>query len=606
MKLPKLTEALIQAGANSKSFERGQEYYADGAISNTTRQGNSLSGDCAGTSAPYYRVRVTLDEAGIAQATCTCPYEFDGYCKHIVALLLTYVHAPRRFAVRQPPTALLADLDQADLLALLTQLLESYPDLYEWVAAAIAAPNTTRKKARSKRKPVDAEVYRRQVIGILHSLDGMRASEAYWQVGGLVRELAEVQATAMKFLDAGEPDTALAILLTLLEEATHGVEHIDDSDGYLGGFVNDLGQPLAEVILSLELSPLKRQQLVGRLTQLSDFASNYGMEGGLELAIAAAQNGWEETPSSRRTPNSEEGDEWLDEENDDENWDQADDRDNFEWGWSEAQISRGLIEAKLNVLERQGRTEEYLALCQTGQRHLRYALKLCDLKRIPEAVKYAKKHLKLAAEAHQLGERLRTRKHVAEAIEIGERGLKLGGPKAGLGEWLGPVEEAQRRDAPALAAWLAAFPENPSLAAYQNLQRLAGAKWPKLRPDVIASLRQAKADLVLAQVWLSEGAWDEAIQVAEGRNVWSNVREIVADAVVDHRPEWVLRVSLRQAEGLMEKPQSKNYPIAAAWLARAKRAYQKLGQTEAWKAYLAKTKEKYHRRPALLGQLGRL
>ena len=241
MKLPKLTEAMIQAGANSKSFERGQDYYADGAISNTTRQGNSLSGDCAGTSAPYYRVRVTLDEAGIAQTTCTCPYEFDGYCKHIVALLLTYVHAPRRFAVRQPPTALLADLDQADLLALLTQLLESYPDLYEWVTAAIAAPNATRKKARSKRKPVDAEVYRRQVIGILHSLDGMRASEAYWQVGGLVRELAEVQATAMKFLDAGDPDTALAILLTLLEEATYGAEHIDDSDGYLGGFVNDLG-----------------------------------------------------------------------------------------------------------------------------------------------------------------------------------------------------------------------------------------------------------------------------------------------------------------------------------------------------------------------------
>jgi uncharacterized Zn finger protein len=56
MKLPKLTEAIIRAGADPKSFQRGQAYYAEGAVSNMTRQENVLSGDCAGTSAPYYRV----------------------------------------------------------------------------------------------------------------------------------------------------------------------------------------------------------------------------------------------------------------------------------------------------------------------------------------------------------------------------------------------------------------------------------------------------------------------------------------------------------------------------------------------------------------------
>ena len=95
-----------------------------------------------------------------------------------------------------------------------------------------------------------------------------------------------------------------------------------------------------------------------------------------------------------------------------------------------------LTEAKLNVLERQGRTDEYLALCQKAKRHLRYALKLCDLDRVPEAIKYAKKHLATADEARQLAERLRSLKRIAEVLEIGERGLKLKGPKADLGEWL--------------------------------------------------------------------------------------------------------------------------------------------------------------------------
>ena len=87
MALPKITESIIRAGATPQSFQRGKEYYQDGAISNITRQDNVLAGECEGTSAPYYRVSVTLDEAGIREVTCTCPYEYGGYCKHVVALL---------------------------------------------------------------------------------------------------------------------------------------------------------------------------------------------------------------------------------------------------------------------------------------------------------------------------------------------------------------------------------------------------------------------------------------------------------------------------------------------------------------------------------------
>ncbi len=108
MALPKITESMIRAGAGPESFHRGEEYYRDGAISNTAVQGAMLSGECAGTYAPYYRVQVELDEAGIAEASCTCPYEFGGYCKHIVALLLAYLHHPKSFAARKAPAELLA------------------------------------------------------------------------------------------------------------------------------------------------------------------------------------------------------------------------------------------------------------------------------------------------------------------------------------------------------------------------------------------------------------------------------------------------------------------------------------------------------------------
>ena len=185
--------------------------------------------------------------------------------------------------------------------------------------------------------------------------------------------------------------------------------------------------------------------------------------------------------------------------------------------------------------------------------------------------------------------------------------MTLERPRAHLGEWLGPVEEAQGRTKQALAAWLEAIPEHPSLESYKTVKRLAASGWKKLRPEVMTKLRKSQDTQTLAEVLLFEEEWDEAIKVAEGRSGWGyRLVETVADAVLKHRPEWVLKVSLKNAERLMVEAQSKNYPIAAKWLTRAKKTYVLLGQADEWKAYLKKTKEKYSRRPALQAQLARL
>jgi uncharacterized Zn finger protein len=607
MTLPKITESMVRAGASPESFRRGEEYYREDAISNTTLQGALLSGECAGTYAPYYRVQVELDEAGIADASCTCLYEYGGYCKHIVALLLAYLHHPKSFAVRKEPAELLADLDQNDLTAILTKLIQEQPDLYDRIEAMTSVPSKSKKK---RRKKVDIEVYRRRILSIVHSLDGMRMSEAYWHVGGLANQLREVQESAVKFLDAGDAESALEILLVLLDEGSRGIEFVDDSDGELGGFVGDLGTSLAEAILSMELSQVERDRLVRRLEKLIDYAGDYGMEGNLHIAVQAAKYGWDDIPEKmyplQRTTHHVGKNDALDDWDNNEDWDEEDEFEPREWGFPVVSGLDDLTEAKLNVLDWQGRTEEYLDLCKKEERHLRYVLKLCDLKQIAETMKYAKKHLTTAEETLEVSRRLRESRLVAEAIEIGEHGLKLKGPKAGLGEWLGPVEEAQGRTKQALTAWLVAFPENPSLETYKTIKRLAGYGWKRLRPEVMAKLRRSYDKQVLAEVYLLEEEWNEAIKVAEGHDVWYPVVETVADGVVHHRPEWVVKISLKHAERLMSEPKSKNYPIAAAWLKRVKQAYKLLGKTDEWQKYLRETKEKYKRRPALQNQLARL
>ncbi|HET9530549.1 MAG TPA: SWIM zinc finger family protein, partial [Blastocatellia bacterium] len=268
----KLTEAVIRAGTTEKSFQRGLELYRSRAVERATIQGHTISGECLGTHSPYYRVRAEIDGGGVRSAACTCPYDWGGYCKHVVALLLTYLHEPGQFVSRKMPEELLHDLDRERLLALLVKLLEKQPDLYDWLEAELASPATSGKgkKKAANRSRVDAEVYRRRVRTIMHSLDHMRPSEAYWHVGGLTDELRGVEKTALEFLDAGDAETALQILKALVEESHDGFDYIDDSNGELGDFLSGLGETLAEVILSLDMDKEGREDLADDLEELHE------------------------------------------------------------------------------------------------------------------------------------------------------------------------------------------------------------------------------------------------------------------------------------------------------------------------------------------------
>ena len=609
MTIAKLTEAVIRAGANDKSFQRGRELYRGGAISNAAIQGHTLSGECEGNESPFYKVRVELDGGGIRSATCTCPYDYGGYCKHIVALLLAYVQKPKRFAVRREPTELLAGLTREQLLALVTKLLRERPDLYEWVETALTLPAAS-GKAKSKtaeRKRVDTAVYQWRVRAVMHSLDHMRMSEAYWHVGDLVGELDGVRRSAIEFLDAGDAESALQILLTLIQESYDGFDYIDDSNGELGDFLSGVGETLADVILSLDLNEEEREDLASRLDELHDKLSDYGVEG-LSVAIAAAERGWDEAPREESAGRA------VEEDEDENEWDDDEDEVEFEddefghlgASWSHDDPEQALTRAKLNVLERQGRTDDYLALCVKEGEHLRYALKMCELSRVSEAVLYGLKHLTVADEALLLAQHLRESGHLDDAIKVGERGLKLAGRKAALGEWLGPVEEAQGRGPQALEAWRAAFSERPSLAAYQTIKRLAGARWGRLKSEVMATLERFYDKQPLAEVLLFEKEWDAAIKVADQKGAYHTVVETVAEALVPHRPEWVIRASIKQAEDLIVQTKSNLYPAAAGWLKRAKAAYAKSGRASEWQKYLRQLKEQYKRRPALQAQLARL
>ena len=84
-----LTRKDIQELANSSSFTKGVDYYKGGEVKNLIRNDNHFEGKVRG-SRNYH---VTLDiEDNELDFDCNCPYDYDGICKHCVALGLAILN----------------------------------------------------------------------------------------------------------------------------------------------------------------------------------------------------------------------------------------------------------------------------------------------------------------------------------------------------------------------------------------------------------------------------------------------------------------------------------------------------------------------------------
>jgi SWIM zinc finger len=84
-------------------------------VSDLLQRGDRLTAEVEGSEFEPYQVSIRLHGDGVADAQCTCPYDWDGYCKHILAVLLKFADEKASIIKRKPIAELLAELDQARL-----------------------------------------------------------------------------------------------------------------------------------------------------------------------------------------------------------------------------------------------------------------------------------------------------------------------------------------------------------------------------------------------------------------------------------------------------------------------------------------------------------
>lgn len=587
MSIPRLNETTLRHQATAQSFERGEDYYQSGAVGRLRQRGNTLQAEVEGSEVEPYTVCLTFDDSGVTDADCSCPYDFGGWCKHIVATALACLREPESIEERPTLEALLERLDLPRTRDLVQELIAEQPRLIEIVddcVQRLAEPAPSPQPLTPTRRTlVDPASYRRAVQQIL------RGAVRDWESGrdddSIQYDLQALIDKAQDFTEHGDAPNALVALEAITRAC---VEHWDEVAEY-GAESDDvvaaLDQAWTEAILSTEWTPTEKTMLQKHLTDWQD-----ELGGSFAMSREALRQGWDYPPLRRVL--------------------QGQITESGAWDAEAPDFADDLARIRLRILDRQRRHQEYLYLAEAESQSAQYLTMLARLGRVEAAMEAAKTHLDSLETAFALARALREQGARAQALTIAQTGLNLSGPphrQYELAVWTSELAEDLGDSQKALAARIAAFKAQPSLGDYQQALKLAGADESTVRAELLQVLRQHQGwDSASAKVdiFLQEGLLDDAIAAVENLGYYQAdlVKQVMA-AVLNQRPDWVIENAVHRAEEIMDAARSNAYHHAVEWLRQARAAYLGSGQPEVWQAYRNRLLERHARKYKLVGML---
>jgi uncharacterized Zn finger protein len=577
-----ISEAIIRQNATTQSFDRGEEYYDNEAVVNLKKRGNLIEAAVEGSEYKPYRVTVRFDAGGITSAYCTCPYDYDGWCKHIVASLLTCIRESERIEEGQTLESLLDRLDHVQTQRLVQELVENEPQLIDDIEDFVESLTTkTTKKTQSytRKTKVDTSSFRSKVNYILRQ--AIEELEDGTEDDPITEGMLEVIEEARKFAENGDGNNAISILETITSAYAEKFDELSDYGGESYSIEDPLNNAWTEAILNAEISEAE-------MTDLQVLFESWQDETNLDFAMSLAtlQQGWNYEPLQRILKG---------------------DTNVQLWGEEPPIFANNLTLVRLQILERQQRYQEYLNLALAERMTKQYLTQLANLGRVEEAMDAAETYMDTAEAAYALAKVLREDGYLGEALEIAETGINL--PETGhclyeFASWTCDLAQGLEEIDTALKAGIIAFKTKPSFDDYTKVQELAGENWPTIKPDLIQTLREAEdwsAREAKVDIFLHEGMIDDAIATVNRDTYYaSDSVARVMDAAVSHRPEWVIEGAKKRAEPIMDQGKADRYDIAVNWLKKAKTAYFHLGQQAEWFAYRSQLETVHGRKRKLM------
>jgi uncharacterized Zn finger protein len=603
MNIANLNETDLRYHTTDKSFKRGEDYYRHGAVTDICQRGNCLYGEVEGNEVEPYQITIQFDAGGISGATCTCPYDYEGWCKHIVAVVLTSIRKPKTIHQRPSLNELLDQLNHVQTQTLVQELVAREPALLNQIDRFVTkiSPQIVQQVSTTETRPkrqasVDPEPYRYQTKQMMRSC--LQHWEEGWEENPIDTDFPEILDQVQAFIDRGDGHNALVILAAITEVCVKKWDEVSDYGEDSDALIEQLDPIWAAAVLNAELSSA---EVIDLQVNLEEWQDQLGGE--FEISSAALRQGWD-TPQLLAVLQGESADLW------------EDGRPNY---------ADKLAQVRLEILNLQERYPEYLHLALAEDLIEEYLVLLAQLGRIEE-VMAASVRIKDVGQALAVAKVLREQDALTEALFIARLGLELPdristppaqypsvtvyqGPvpdknRYELADWTSELAQELGDTAIALTARITAFKLRPSMKGYQQVQTRSGETWQSVQPDLLEHLRtmdswsHAEAKV---QIFLHEGFVDDAISTVTDRYSSGNLTQLVMDAAMSHRPEWVIAKAIPPAEDIINRSKAEYYQDAVTWLAKARTAYIQSGRQSQWQEYRAQLVETHGRKRKLMG-----
>ncbi|MEH1987298.1 SWIM zinc finger family protein [Nostoc sp.] len=583
MSIPQISEFTIRRHANAKSFQRGEAYYNAGAVNAVIQRGHLLQADVVGTEARPYHVNLNFDSSGLTSVKCTCAYDYEGWCKHIVATMLVCVRNSENIEQRPTLEELLNRLDHIETQRLLQELVAEYPPLIEAIDRHVSwmtnpADNQTSIKF-VRRNTLDPAPFRRQVRQILK--DTVRYFEEGYEDDPIGEDLLSVVQTAVDFSERGEGENAIAILSAITSTCAENWDDVAEYGAENDEVVAELNNAWCEAVLIAELTPEEKVDIQINLEAWQDeWNADFG------LVMEALRQGWDYPPLVQVL--------------------QGNITERGAWEEDVPDYADDLALIRLKILERQERYQEYLYLAEAEGQTQQYLTMLGRLGRVEEAIDAAQTQMNSMEEAFALAKTLSVQGALQQALDIAQSGLNLpGNCQYELGIWTSDLASELGNSEAALLAIKAAFQMKPSFVDYQRMAELAGENWESVKTDVLRIVRTYSGwgtESAKVDIFLHEGLIDDAIAIAsELSSDRSELIHRVMDAAMSHNPGWVIANARRRAEKIMDAGKAEYYYYAVEWLKKARNAYLESGKKADWLSYRENLMQTHARKRKLMG-----
>jgi uncharacterized Zn finger protein len=606
----------LREWAGSKIFERGKSYQQRKLVSKLTiLDDGSLLAWVDGTH--RYTTKVTIDENGLPESMCTCPYGYD--CKHGVAVVLEYLEQIKKDksvpkAAKDDERLLLLEEDRSD------------EDIYDDDSndASCKEKSLLTNKTKSEIKAFLKDKTKEQLTELIYELAGkfpkmaqeltdrnqLSSGDAktlisrlkkdireitsevgwqnYWEHEGYTPDYSQIRIKLETLLESGHPDEVLKLGKELIERGKQQIEESNDE----GETATEIEECMPVIVKALEQSSMAQADKLAWAVDVV-LKDDYDLLNVFEKYLEGiySKTDWNILA--------------------DQLFKQLEKMksDDYHRNYARDRLSDWIIYA----LEQAGRDDEILPLCEAE------AQKTGSYTRLVKCL---------------ISNKLYTdaQRWIEEGIRKTEKTLP--GITSDLRNSLKEIWTAQKDWISVATMQTEEFVRNPSEITFTECQK-ANVKtktWPKVREYLLLYLEkgqlpwkqkgwplgksdQATPDRLyratfpmtntLISISILEKQPDRVLfwydQSQKNKRNWIDVGDDrIATVIKDYAPERSVSIWKKIAEGLINQAKPSEYEQAAKYLRKAEKVNKQLNKQAEWNQYLESLREKHSKKRRLI------